>query len=82
MMKSLPLTWKRQRVGEKVESFKMTHEKNGTCFKIDNLIFKHIYKHNKKKEHDMSKNWNYFLSSTNDKYQSPRLIDYHKMFFG
>jgi hypothetical protein len=54
--------------------------KNGTCFKIDNLIFRHIYKHPKKK-HDISKNSNYFLSSTNEIYQSTRSIDYHKMLF-
>jgi len=53
MMKSLPLTSKRQGGEEggleKVESFKMTHEKNGTCFKMDNLIFRHISKQNKKR---------------------------------
>ncbi len=59
MMTSLPLTSKRQggdAGGEKVESFKMTYEKNGNCFKIENVIFRDIYKHNQKKKHDMSKN--------------------------
>ncbi len=52
-MTSLPLTSKKQGGDagcEKVESFKMTYEKDGNCFKIENVIFRHIYKHNNKKK--------------------------------